>query len=119
VSDEPPTQVPLRRRTLPEQLRHLAQQLLAGTDPRIIATNLEIIADAHCPPEHAHLLGKRVRVTLAKDLAQGAEGPVTYASVIAEGVLLGFGDDGEFELDQGDSGVHHCWPMLGIKETEE
>jgi len=44
-SDNPPAPVLLYQRTLPGQLRYLAQQLLAGTEPRIVAAVLEIIAD--------------------------------------------------------------------------
>lgn len=50
------------------------------------------------------LLGKRVKVTL------GEEGPM-----VVLGVLLGVGQDGAFEIDDGGF-VHYCWPMLEIEE---
>lgn len=85
------------------------------------------MSDAPCHP--TSLLGKRVRVTLASPLAdhlheddgtvEGCPGcfcePNT--SVIAEGLLLGFGDDGTVEIEEDDGFVHYCWPMLEIEET--
>jgi hypothetical protein len=50
------------------------------------------------------LLGKQVRVKLD-------------TNVVAEGKLLGFGDEGTFELLGDDGFVHYCWPMLDIEEV--
>lgn len=50
------------------------------------------------------LLGKRVRVTLDE-------------AVVTEGVLLGFGDGGQFEIQEDDGLVYHAWPMLAIEEV--
>lgn len=54
---------------------------------------------------NAALLGKRVRITLDEN-------------VVTEGVLLGFGDGGDFELQQDDGFVYHAWPMLRIEKVE-
>ena len=61
------------------------------------------------PAEHAALLGKRVRVTLDK--------PEGEPAVITEGILLRFGDCGEFVIRQDDGFAHYCWPMLDIEEA--
>jgi hypothetical protein len=55
--------------------------------------------------QNMKLLGKRVRVKLDE-------------SVIVTGVLLGFGDDGTFEIGQ-DGFVHYCWPLLDIEEVAD
>lgn len=57
------------------------------------------------------MLGKRVRITLATE-ADGTK-------VICEGTLLGFGDTGEFEIQEDDGYVHYCWPMLDIELVED
>jgi hypothetical protein len=57
------------------------------------------------------LLGRRVTVTL-KLPDGGAE------AVITTGVLLGFGEGGEFEVLEADGFVHYCWPMLTIEEKQ-
>jgi hypothetical protein len=49
------------------------------------------------------MLGKRVRVRL-------------YEQAATEGVLLGFGSDGEFEVVDAMGAVHYCWPMLDVVE---
>lgn len=49
------------------------------------------------------LLGKRVTVKLD-------------ANVIVTGLLLGFGNGGDFEILEDDGFVHYCWPMLSIAE---
>jgi biotin-(acetyl-CoA carboxylase) ligase len=51
------------------------------------------------------LLGKQVRVKLGDN-------------TIAYGRLLGFGEDGEFEIEEPDGVVHYCWPLLDIEEAE-
>jgi hypothetical protein len=51
------------------------------------------------------LLGKRVRVKLDE-------------KVVQEGKLLGWGEGGDFEIEQDDGFVYHCWPMLSIEEAE-
>lgn len=64
-------------------------------------------------PDHARrvaLLGKRVRVTL--DRPEGAP------AVVTEGVLLRFGDEGTFVVEQADGFVHYCWPMLDVEEAD-
>jgi hypothetical protein len=62
------------------------------------------------PPQLVHnphaLLGKRVRVKLDDHVVQ-------------EGVLLGFGDGGDVELEGSDGLVYHCWPRLNIEEASE
>jgi len=50
------------------------------------------------------LLGKRVRVSL------------TDAGTVVTGRLLGFGTDGEFEVEEPDGVIHYCWPLLSIEE---
>lgn len=58
--------------------------------------------------EKRALLGKRVRVTLDK--------PGQAEAVIVTGKLLGFGEGGDFEIeDDFDLMVHYCWPMLRIE----
>jgi biotin-(acetyl-CoA carboxylase) ligase len=54
--------------------------------------------------KHAALLGKRVRVRLDDQ-------------VVTEGRFLGFGADGEFEIQHSDGLVHYCWPMLDVEEV--
>lgn len=75
--------------------------------------------------EPRELLGKRVRVLLGYKVRQRALEPgmpfyneeYDYdRPVVATGVLLAFGQDGEFELLQTDGMVHYCWPMLDIEE---
>lgn len=56
------------------------------------------------------LLGKRVRVTLAYPDRENA------VSTVATGILLAFGDDGEFEILDDGGFMHYCWPMLDIEE---
>jgi hypothetical protein len=51
------------------------------------------------------LLGKQVAVKA---------GPATIVS----GKLLGFGEDGEFEVQKSDGFIHYCWPMLDVKEIQ-
>ena len=55
------------------------------------------------------LLGKRVKVTMDPD----------DPAAITEGTLLGFGDDGSFEIREDDGFVHYCWPMLNIEEVKD
>ena len=54
------------------------------------------------------LLGKRVRVTMDPD----------DPAAITEGTLLGFGDDGSFEIREDDGFTHDCRPMLQITSAE-
>ena len=56
-------------------------------------------------------LGQRVKVTLVR--ADGVD-----PAVIAEGKLLGFGQGGNFEIEEDDGFVHYCWPMLDIELSE-
>ncbi len=56
-------------------------------------------------------LGRRVRVTLT-DIRE------TPAS-IAEGIFLGIGDGGDFEILEDDGFVHYCWPLLNIEDLGE
>lgn len=56
--------------------------------------------------ENARLLGRQVEVTLNND------GPV-----VARGLFLGFGEDGEFEIQDAMGVVHYCWPMLNVREV--
>lgn len=69
------------------------------------------------------LLGQQVRVTLDKaDDGPRAEddgdipgdGP-PHENVITEGLLLAFGDGGDFEILEDDGFVHYFWPMLKIE----
>lgn len=60
--------------------------------------------------EARKFLGKRVKVTLDNQ---------NSADVITTGKLLGFGDDGEFEILEDDGYVHYCWPMLKIEEVKQ
>lgn len=55
--------------------------------------------------EKAKLLGKRVRITLD-------------SNVVIEGKFLGFGTDGQFQIDpeDNDGTIHYCWPLLDIEE---
>ena len=60
-------------------------------------------------PVHAsrmRQLGKHVRVKLDKNVVQ-------------EGTLLGFGEGGDFEIQQDDGFVYHCWPLLAITEVPD
>lgn len=57
------------------------------------------------------MLGKTVRVTLATN-EDGTK-------VISEGVLIGFGEGGDFEILEEDGFVHFCWPMLEIELVED
>jgi hypothetical protein len=51
-----------------------------------------------------------VRVSLSAE-----DGGSAFGSDIVTGVLLGFGEGGDFEiLDEDDGTVHYCWPMLDI-----
>jgi hypothetical protein len=58
--------------------------------------------------ENLKYLGRQVIVTLD----DSEESPV-----IIKGKLLGFCDGGEFEIQHEDGFVHHCWPMLSIREV--
>lgn len=62
--------------------------------------------------KRAAMLGHRVRVMLV----QGDEG--SDPRTITEGVLLGFGDGGDFEVLESDGMVHYCWPMLEIEQLD-
>lgn len=57
------------------------------------------------------LLGKRVEVTLVRGSIDGSD------AIISRGQFLGFGDGGEVEILEDDGFVHHCWPMLDIREV--
>lgn len=76
------------------------------------------------PGDYARsLLGQQVRVVLDRtddnpwipdtDILPGSGPP--HEDVIVEGVLLGFGDGGNFEILEDDGLVYHCWPMLTIE----
>lgn len=58
------------------------------------------------------LLGKRVKVTLARANEQTGE-----EAVIARGIFLGFGQGGDLEIQEEDGFVHYCWPLLDIEEV--
>jgi hypothetical protein len=53
--------------------------------------------------ERRRLLGKHVRVMMGR-------------AVIVEGVLLGFGEDGDYEIQSDDGALHFAWPMLSVEE---
>lgn len=55
-------------------------------------------------PDPHQFLGKRVRVT---------RGP----HQVQEGILLGFGDGGDYELEDSGGFVWHGWPMLAIEDA--
>lgn len=57
-------------------------------------------------------LGKQVRVTLAH-----TEDPDGEPKRIAEGMLLGLGESGEFVIQDDMGFVHYCWPLLDIEEV--
>jgi hypothetical protein len=60
------------------------------------------------------LLGKHVRVSLGKNVSYLGSGK----EVVVTGVLVGFGESGDFEIvDDCDSTLHYCWPMLDIEEV--
>lgn len=70
--------------------------------------------------ERKAFLGKKVKVWLdrkAHYLAVPGNGPVSTEDVITTGVLLGFGEGGDFEILEDDGFVHYCWPMLDIEEV--
>lgn len=48
------------------------------------------------------MLGQRVQVTLNRE------------KPLVEGVLLAFGDDGTFIVQDDDGDVQFCWPLLDI-----
>lgn len=54
------------------------------------------------------LFGKRVRVTLARD----------PELVVQIGILLGYGEGGNVELEGDDGLVYHCWPRLEVTAVE-
>jgi hypothetical protein len=56
--------------------------------------------------EARRLLGKRVTVTI-QDAPQ---------KVVVTGTLLGFGEDGEFEVQDSAGIIHYCWPALEMRE---
>lgn len=56
-----------------------------------------------------HLLGKRVEVFLGRKDGR---------AVIVTGKLLGFGDCGEFEVEDTEGCIHYCWPMLETREIK-
>jgi hypothetical protein len=91
---------------------HQILQWLAGFMPESSAVIAGIISRAGSKrtgpvqAERAALLGKRVRVTLDEN-------------VVHEGRLLGFGDGGDFEIDQDDGFVYHAWPLLAIEEIPD
>jgi hypothetical protein len=70
-------------------------------------------ADLPSDEEARALLGQRVRVTMVR----GGEGgdPQTITS----GVLVGFGQGGDFEILEGDGMIHYCWPMLQIERIND
>jgi hypothetical protein len=77
---------------------------------RVLAADpLEIDMTMQTTNEKRALLGKQVRVTIDR--------PIHDPAHIVEGKLLGFGDDGTFEVMQDDGFVHYCWPMLDIEEV--
>jgi hypothetical protein len=73
------------------------------------------------------LLGRRVKVWLDRKASYPAipdlndipgRGALDTVDVIVEGVLIGFGDGGDFEIMEDDGFVYHCWPMLEIEEVK-
>jgi len=56
---------------------------------------------------NAKYLGRHVRVTLDNN------------EPVVEGVLLSYGNGGEFVIRDTDGFVHRCWPMLKIEEIED
>lgn len=68
------------------------------------------------------LLGQQVRVMLDRtgDIPfvpdeWDVPGAMPHEDVIVEGLFLGFGDGGNFEILEDDGLIYHCWPMLGIE----
>ena len=108
----------LEMRPIPEQLRYWARQLAEGMDElalRAVAASiaLVIIADeleqdgerarqARISARERRMLGKRVRVHLD-------------GSTVSTGRLLGFGQGGDFEIEEDDGMVHYCWPALSME----
>jgi hypothetical protein len=76
------------------------------------------------PGDYARsLLGQQVRVVLDRtsdnpwipdwENIPGSGPP--HEDVVTEGVLLGFGDGGDFEILEDDGLIHYCWPMLKVE----
>lgn len=53
------------------------------------------------------LLGRRVTVTM--------DDP---GKVVITGKFLGFGQGGNFEIEEDDGMIHYCWPALRVRVTE-
>jgi hypothetical protein len=75
---------------------------------------------------HCNLLGKRVKVWLDRKAHYPAipdltdipgKGAIDTEDVIVVGVLVGFGDDGTFEIMEDDGFIIYGWPMLEIEEV--
>lgn len=81
------------------------------------------------PEQRLSCLGKQVKVRLGYETKSTAPDPVFPGEVIdsqdysrpviAEGQLLGFGDEGTFEILGDDGFVHYCWPLLDIEERND
>ncbi len=93
---------------------------LTGNEPKAIARKNHA--------EQAKMLGKRVRVWIDRKAHYPAipdcgdipgRGAIDTVDVIVEGIFLGYGDGGEFEIMEDDCFVYHCWPLLEIKLVEE
>jgi hypothetical protein len=78
--------------------------LVLSTGGGSFGARVAVWRGSETPADRAALLGKRVRVTLDE-------------AVVVEGRLLGFGDGGNFEIEQDDGFVYHAWPMLAIEEV--
>lgn len=82
------------------------------TRPYDMAAELQVPpAEGSVPwSRYKAFLGKQVRVRLGTE----TDG---VTPVVVEGKLLGFGDGGEFEVEESDGAVHYCWPMLEVEEV--
>lgn len=81
-------------------------------------------SDPSRPGDYARsLLGQQVRVILDRtgdtpwipDMDNLPGTVVEHEDVVTEGILLGFGEGGDFEILEDDGFVHFCWPMLKIE----
>jgi len=66
------------------------------------------VSDLFHKQDLSSLLGKRVRVVLDH---------FDTRHVVVEGVFLGYGDGGEFEIEGEDGLVYHAWSRLHVEEV--
>jgi hypothetical protein len=86
----------------------LANHLPKRVDPDWTPLDIQPVPDSNFVKHHCAFLGKRVRIRLS-----GIDDP--DGVIIVRGKLLGFGEDGTFEVQEDDGFVHYCWPLLDIE----